>query len=295
MIKLKKTLTTLILLSSLPILSNANPAAPKSPFSEPGKNRQVRISAKILEWTHQNTFDWGFSILYSPNNSNSDIDSFDATFPKQAQIDQGLTFFFDNIQLGDEGAFDAVIETLEQYGNVEVISEPSVVVFNAQDVANKKHIAKVSTKSRVPYENAQPAGNVLAQITSFKDTSIQLTVSVNQIVENIHPKLQNEFVELDIKTSITDLSGFISVALNENGDPLLVPQTDTRLMESIVLVPDGQLFIPGILKTTSKFDREQGIPILARIPLLGYFFKNKQKRDNTTELLFLVRAEILKD
>ncbi|MFC1601593.1 type II secretion system protein GspD [Candidatus Sumerlaeota bacterium] len=260
------------------------------PAYGPDNPRQVRITSRILEWTHDNTLDWGFSVLYLANQGNSSeiLRTADLTFPKQSQIDRGLTVFLDNMDTSDgEGGFEAVIETLEQAGEVKVLSEPNIVVACAKDRAlEAKPVAVVRTSSKVPYEAVQPAGNVLAQITRFKDTAIQLTVSVDDIVAD-------EYVKINVNNSVTSLSGFISVALNDRGEPMLVPQTDTRSITNTVLVRNRSLLITGILKTTRKYDKEQGIPLLARIPLLGYLFKNSQKRDSVQELLFMVRPEII--
>lgn len=268
--------------------------------------RQIRITARILEWTHSLQTDWGFTMEYSAETGTDQILRIvQANFPKQTTLEQGLEVELDRIK-PDDADFDGVIEALEQYGTVRVLSEPNVVVMCSEDLIRQadtgkldpaffkkelgKHVfpiqmAKVSSSSRVPYEAVKPAGNVLAQVTEFKDTSIQLTVGVEKIVE--------DFVQLHLDTSVTDLSGFISVAVNEQGEPLLVPQTDTRRIKNTVLVRDRTMFITGILQSESRFERDQGIPWLAEIPLIGFFFKNHQRKESRQELLFLVRPEIV--
>jgi len=262
------------------------------PAAEYGPNhpRQVRIHAKILEWTHDSQLDWGFSILYAKllGERSGIVRSADMTFPKQGGLSQGLTVFLDNLGVnGGEGAFEAVVETLEQWGEVRVLSEPYIIVPNTRDTGQPAIPRTVTTKSRIPYEAAQAVGNTLAQITLFKDTSTQLTVTVEDI--------QEDFVRILVNASVTTLSGYVAVALNNQGDPMLVPRTNTRSMVSTILVRNGNTLIGGALKTTTSFGREQGVPWLARVPWAGYLFKNQQRKKTDQELLFLIRPETIVD
>ncbi|HUT23378.1 MAG TPA: type II and III secretion system protein [Sumerlaeia bacterium] len=254
----------------------------------PNNPRQVRIHAQILEWTHDSQIDWGFSILYAKllEDRSGIVRSADMTFPKQGGLSQGLAVFLDNLSVNNgEGSFEAVIEALEQRGEVRVLSEPYIIVPNARDTGQPALPRTVTTKSRIPYEAAQAVGNTLAQITLFKDTSTQLTVAVEDI--------QEDFVRILVNTSVTSLSGFVAVALNNQGDPMLVPRTNTRSMSNTILIRNGATFIGGALKTSTSFQREQGVPWLATVPWVGYLFKNQQRRNTDQELLFLIRPEII--
>lgn len=268
--------------------------------------RQVQITSRILEWSHDSTLDWGFTVFYEKSpTSPQELTNAYAVFPKQTTIDQGLTVLLDRIR-SNSGQWNGVVEALEELGDVEVLSEPKIVVVCVEDynakMAPSKEItmqkqldkrkeplfpfARVSTSSKIPYETVQPAGNVLAQVTRFKDTSVQLTVGVEKIV-------RDEYVKMFLDTGVTDLSGYVSVALNEQGDPLPVPQTYTREIRNTVIVRDRTIFLAGILKSTTTFRREQGVPFLSRIPILGYLFKNYQEKKSDRELLFMLRPEIV--
>ena len=63
---------------------------------------------------------------------------------------------------------------------------------------------------------------------------------------------------------------------------------------STVLVRDRSAFVIGVLKTTKEYSREQGVPWLSRVPILGYLFKSKELRNIDQELLFVIRPEIIK-
>lgn len=301
---MKKCLSILLfwVLMTLPLTAWAQQPAP--PAEEP--IRQVRIHSHILEWKHDSTLDFGFTLMYNrPDNSNKRIQSAFAIFPKRSNVERGLTVDIDKVR-SDLGSFTGVVKALEMLGDVETLSEPNVVLTCLADY-NKRYpeakinpnkvvdrqgqpvfpYATVSTSSKVPYEAIKPVGNVLAQVTEFRDTSVRLDVMVEAILD---PNL----IKLRLETSVTDLSGFVSVALNEQGDPLPVPETYTRQIKNTVLIPNEELFLAGILKTTSDHTREFGIPFLANIPLLGHFFKSHERRLRDEELLFLIQPEIMR-
>jgi len=279
----------------------AGGAALSSP-SLPSVPRQVLITASILEWTHDTTLDFGFTVSYAkPAGDPRDLASAFAALPRQSKVNQGTSLFLDRIR-SDSGDYKGVIQALDQMGKVKILSEPRVVVMCQDDYSRLSAgtapkdkgpapvplVAKVSSSSKVPYETVQPAGNVLAQVTQFKDTAVQLTVSVEKIINN-------EYVQMNLNSSVTDLSGYVSVALNQKGDPLPTPQTFTRSIRNTVLVQDKSLFMSGILKTTASHTREQGLVWFSQIPVLGHLFKNHMQSDTDQELLFLVCPCIIRN
>jgi type II secretory pathway component GspD/PulD (secretin) len=271
--------------------------------TQPSLPRQVLITATILEWTHDTSLDFGFTVSYAKHEGDvRDLASAFAALPRQTKINQGTSLFLDRIR-SDSGNYSGVIQALEQVGKVKILSEPRVVVmcqedYNQQIAANAPKdqppapavplIAKISSASRVPYETVQPAGNVLAQVTQFKDTSLQLTVSVEKII-------QDKYMRMNLDSSVADLSGYVSVALNQNGDPMSTPQTFLRSIKNTVLVQDKSLFMSGILKTTTSHKQEQGAIWLSQIPVLGYLFKNHLESKTDQELVFLVTPRIIRN
>ena len=273
--------------------------------------RQVRIRARILEWTHDRTLDWGFGVRKAPvldaegNLVNPDLDEVlrmaDLFLPSQAQqLNQGLAIFLKGLNKDGDVGLAAFMQALEQLGEVKVLCSPEIVLTCPDDeerarlaalpaeqraAAERKGI--VSTKSRIPYESVQPAGNVLVEVTAYKDAATQMTVTNPEIV-------RDRFVKMTVNAGVTDLSGFIAVGTNSRGEIMMVPQTDSRSITNTVLVGDRQMFIMGVLKTTSEHTNIQGVPWLSRIPWVGYLFKNKQARTRDQELLFIVQPEIVR-
>lgn len=249
---------------------------------------QVRVEVKALEWTTARSLDYGFTVLYTRDaGSGAIIDAGDLTLPSQAALDLGLRAFLDGISIS-QGDFQVIIEALEQVGNVKVISEPTIVCRVEKLSEKVPYTAEVKTGSKVPYEAAQTVGVTLAEVTRFRDVGVNLRVGVERIIDN-------EYVQMNIYTSVTNLAGYISVGKNSEGDPMSVPEIYTRTIQNTVIVKDQNILISGVLKTSSDMLKQRGVPWISNIPLIGFFFKNKSEEEKSHELLFLIRPRIMKE
>jgi type II secretory pathway component GspD/PulD (secretin) len=243
---------------------------------------QVRIKAKIIEWKLDNALDHGISALYTRNlDSGAIIDTADLTFPTQTAIDRGVKLFFDSLNAGS-GMIELVIEALEEEEKIRVLSEPNITL-----VEGHAKPAKVSTGTKVPYETTQAAGATVVQVTDFRDTGVTLTIEKVEIINN-------EYVQMQLNATVSGLTGYVAIAIDQDGNPISVPELSSRSLTNTILVKDKTPFIGGILKTTSKLKKEQGVPFLSSIPILGYLFKSHHATKSDTELIFLITPEILR-
>jgi type II secretory pathway component GspD/PulD (secretin) len=260
---------------------------PQAPADYP---QQIRIKARILEWTHDSSIDWGFNINYLSKDSDS------LTWARLLLPSQHLKDTNQGVQAilkgGENPDILAVIQMLEQLGDVRVISQPNIVAkcppFGAPEatVADGKYSAKVSTDSDIPYETAKTAGYTLAQVTEYIKISTQLSVTV--------AGMKDKFIKLHINASVNDLGSYVSVGTDTKGNPLQVPRTEERSITNTVLVADRQVFIAGLLKTAKNNKKSQGIPWLAELPIVGYLFKNQERTGKDQELLFIIQPEIVR-
>lgn len=243
---------------------------------------QVRIKAKIIEWKLDNALDYGISTLYTRNlGAGSIIESADLTFPTQTAVDQGVKLFFDGLN-ANSGVIDIVLEALEEEGRIKVLSEPNITV-----VEGHAKPAKVSTGSKVPYETTQVAGATVVQVTDFRNTGVTLTIEKVEVVGD-------DYVQMQLNANVSGLTGYVAIAIDKDGNPISVPELSSRSLTNTVLVKDRTPFIGGILKTTSKLKKQQGVPFLSSIPILGYPFKSHHATKSDTELIFLITPEILR-
>jgi type IV pilus assembly protein PilQ len=60
-------------------------------------------------------------------------------------------------------------------------------------------------------------------------------------------------------------------------------------------VENGGTVVIGGVYTQDTTDSESKVPLFGDIPVIGWFFKNKNKTDTKKELLIFITPKILKD
>ena len=284
-------------------------AAAQNPQAEPkpapaSMPEQVRVEARILEWQTSNSMEFDFAVAYTRNEgmNSAILEAADLTLPADPALTSAARLFFDGMDYNDLGSFDAVVEILEQVGSVRILSQPSIMLevepglsdlvtednrafeINSPDPAPVKH-RRLSNAVRIPYETTKSVGAALASVTEYKDSGVTMDVAVLDVNQKL--------VTLDMKTTVSDLTGFISIGLNNYGEPSRVPTVDSRTIENRVIIPDGAVSITGVMKTSRESDRRRGIPWVSEVPLLGWLLSSKKTLRDEAELVFLVKPEIV--
>jgi len=75
--------------------------------------------------------------------------------------------------------------------------------------------------------------------------------------------------------------------------PVTIPETETSQIMTRVSVPDGGTLLLGGQKITVQVEKEVGVPILSKIPIIGMAFGNRSKIRDNKILLILVKPTII--
>jgi len=125
------------------------------------------------------------------------------------------------------------------------------------------------------------------------------TGSVLSISPTITPDKKN--VLLNIVTQLQDLLRFrthiVSGPVGAQGEvqeyPVTIPETETSQIMTRVSVPDGGTLLLGGQKISAEVEKEVGVPILSKIPIIGIAFSNRSKISDHKILLILVKPTII--
>jgi general secretion pathway protein D len=71
--------------------------------------------------------------------------------------------------------------------------------------------------------------------------------------------------------------------------------TNQRIIETTVIVDDGEILVLGGLLEDVLRESEQRVPVLGAIPILGNLFKSRKTDKVKTNLLVFIRPTILRD
>ena len=84
-----------------------------------------------------------------------------------------------------------------------------------------------------------------------------------------------------------------AVTLDTGAGLVDTPIMSTRKATTEVLLRPDQAVILGGLISERHTEKEQGVPILKDIPILGYLFKSKVTQKEEATLMFFIRPRIL--
>ena len=174
------------------------------------------------------------------------------------------------LSLGKESVW-ALLSSLEQYTELNIISNPFLVATNKY-----KSQVSLGTRRRVV------SGTVFGGTTTSQNelTSLDATLKVS-----ITPQI-NSFgiINLDIEVLIEE---FTELADQSNGNK------SVKTVKTNANVADGEILaLGGLIKNKENKDQSE-VPILGRIPIIGYFFKNKDDKATNDNLLIFMSPKII--
>jgi general secretion pathway protein D len=175
------------------------------------------------------------------------------------------------------GDMGAVLNALATDSKLKIVSSPHITVADNQT-------AKIQVGDRIPTisQTQSVPGTTLGVINTVQYTETGVLLSVTPRV-NAGGQVTME-ISQEVSNAIpTETSGIDS------------PTIQTRNADSTVTVKSGETIILAGLIREEKTNTNQGLPFLAKIPILGGLFGTQQWGDNRTELIILITPRVLTD
>ena len=172
----------------------------------------------------------------------------------------------------------ALLTALQTDSDVNVLSAPNVVTTDNEE-------AEIVVGRNVPFlaSKATSATNLDNLFTTIVRQDVGITL---RLVPQI---TADDFVRLTLFEEVSDIDP--TTAADPNG-----PVTTVRSASTEVAAHDGQTVVIGGLLADTLRNAEQGVPYLARVPVLGQFFRrNDAQRIKTNLLVFLTPHIIASD
>jgi type IV pilus assembly protein PilQ len=103
-------------------------------------------------------------------------------------------------------------------------------------------------------------------------------------------------LSLTVTPKITP-DGYVQLKVNATDNSLVSvtpPVVDTKSLTTQALVKNGETLVLGGIYTTSKSEGEEGLPLLSKVPILGWLFKTRTQTGPTVrELLIFITPTIV--
>ncbi|MBL8722476.1 MAG: hypothetical protein JNK49_00435 [Planctomycetes bacterium] len=181
-----------------------------------------------------------------------------------------------------------ILRAVEKQQDVEVVNSQILSVTNNQ----RGHVAVINQTTYIRDFDVE-----VAQAAFIADPKIDIIQ--DGIVLEVEPTIQHDrkYIILNLNPTVSELTRPIptfttSLAGSTLPVTLQLPRLLVTNFTTTVTVPDGGSVLLGGLRQTLNKERRAEVPVLSRLPILSFFFKQEGSADENRNLMVLVRAQI---
>jgi len=196
----------------------------------------------------------------------------------------GATFqigFLDQINL------NAILRAVEKSSEVELVNDQVLSVHNTQ----RAYVSVINQRAYIQDFDVE-----VAQFQAVADP--QINVLNEGVVLDVRPTIHHnrKYLTLEIQPTVAKVVALrdFSSTLGGNTSPIQfqLPELEVQSVFTSAVIPDGGSIMLGGLSRIRNIERRAEVPWLARIPLIGFFFKQEGYSDENKSLMILIRARI---
>ncbi|MDY6832824.1 MAG: type IV pilus secretin PilQ [Thermodesulfobacteriota bacterium] len=189
-----------------------------------------------------------------------------ANFPANVG-NTGLSLGYIYQDLG-QSLIAAQLTALEEDGKLNILSSPSITTLD-------NSAAVIESGRDVPFQTVED-----------NEVNIEWKKAVLSLAVTPHI-IDEKTLRVKIKTHKDELDW--SNATLTDGNPTII----TKNAETEMILFDGQTTVIGGLNKQSSSQSQFGVPLLGRIPILGFFFRSTNRSNDMEEVLIFITPHIL--
>jgi general secretion pathway protein D len=181
-----------------------------------------------------------------------------------------------------------IFRAVEKNEHAQMVNAQTVTVLNN----NRANVSVINQTSYVRDFDVE-----VAQASFIADPKID--VIHDGVVLDVRPIIRHDrrSVTLVLQPTVAELQRPIplfttSLAGSTLPVTLQLPVLTVRSFATTAQVPDGGTVLIGGLRTILSRERRAEIPILAKIPIISFFFKQEGVIDESSSLMVMVKAQI---
>lgn len=187
---------------------------------------------------------------------------------------QGLVTGFGDLSDGGD-RFIGIINAISQDSNSNILSTPSILAMDNET-------ANLVIGQEIPITTGESLGT--SNANPFRTTSRQEVGIKLEVTPQIN---EGSSVILNIKQEVSGVAGVIT-----SGIDLI---TNKRVIETTVLVDNGQIIVLGGLIDEDTQESISKVPLLGSIPLIGKLFQSSSSTVVQKNLMVFLRPTIILD
>jgi type IV pilus assembly protein PilQ len=243
---------------------------------------QILVEARIYDITCRDTLDLGIeweagrATTYNGGIGNNPIDGrrdpfITSGFLGATSKTEDTTGAFRIGWLNDSIDIDAILRAQQESINAKLLANPRILVLD-----NEQAIFDIVRE--IPYKETTAAGGGLQTETiRFKEVGVKLVVTPHVARDGM--LRLNIIPEFGVIVGTDDITN--------------VPTVDTRRVNTIALVKDGQTVVLGGLRKKDVSRQVNKVPVLGDLPLVGLLFRFEGEDTTNTELVVFITPKII--
>jgi general secretion pathway protein D len=184
--------------------------------------------------------------------------------------------------------FSVALNALKSFGNLRVLSNPSVLVRNGMpaylSVGNSiRYVQKITST----VNNTNSASTTAVDVVTDSVFS-GVVVGVSAVVK------KDGLIELFIHPSQTQVSeASLALVPVGGGNMVTLPVVSTKGVATTLNIRDGDTVVIGGLIDRQKGSTGGAVPGVSEVPAVGKLFTSDQSVDNARELVVVLRARVM--
>jgi len=167
---------------------------------------------------------------------------------------------------------DAQLRAEKENIDAKLLANPRILVLD-----NETALFDIVTEH--PYVEKTIASGTVTETVKFKEVGVRLEVTPHIA--------KNGMLRLNIAPEFGVVVSQVTVSSSN------VPVVDTRKVNTIALIRDGQTVVLGGLRKKDTTQQVNKVPLLGDLPLLGYLFRFEGEATVITELVVFITPQIV--
>jgi type II secretory pathway component GspD/PulD (secretin) len=261
---------------------------------------QVLVEALVVDFNVNKINSYGFS-LFTSGSGDSSSSSGNSYFPK-VDITTGKSTSEKVLsKLAEKMATVNILKkVMDYFGASQVVSLPDnfKASIRALETAD---IAKVHSTPQIATINGNAASITIGETRYYKlkKETVTSSTSTSTVIGNDERFEVLKFnTQLEITPWVMD-DGYVMVKIRPefniprtSSDATIPPNVDTRVIESMVRLKNGQTIVLGGQRQSEEIVNRSGVPFLSSIPVLGWFFSTRDITKVETQMMIFLTPHV---
>ena len=181
----------------------------------------------------------------------------------------------------------AILRAVEKSANFELVNDQVLSVHNTQ----RAYVTVTNQRAYIQDFDVE-----VAQFQAVADP--QINVLQEGVVLDVRPTIHHDrkYLTLEIQPTVANVVALRNFSSTLGGvtSPVefQLPELEVQSVFTTAIIPDGGSIMLGGLSNVRNIERRAEVPWLARIPIVGFFFKQEGYNDENKSLMILIRARI---